>query len=86
VVEAAAKTTELTGIAHKPMQVREFLKVLGMKPRKVGMFLAKAVDLSLSNIPRRPHHRRGANGFYRVEAKSLIKVRAEYLDPDHIEH
>jgi parallel beta-helix repeat protein len=35
VVEAGAKITELTGIARQPTQVRQFLKALGMKPRKV---------------------------------------------------
>lgn len=42
VVEAGAKLTELTGIARQPTQVRQFLKALGMKPRKVGMLPAKA--------------------------------------------
>ena len=42
VVEAGAKITELTGIARQPTQVRQFLKALGMKPRKVGMLPAKA--------------------------------------------
>lgn len=42
VAEAAARIEALTGIARKPTQVRQFLKVLGMKPRKVGMIPAKA--------------------------------------------
>jgi len=42
VAEAAAKIKELTGIERKPTQVRQFLKGLGMKPRRVGMIPAKA--------------------------------------------
>jgi len=42
VAEAAARIEALTGIARKPTQVRQFLKTLGMKPRKVGMIPAKA--------------------------------------------
>lgn len=42
VAEAAARIEALTGIARKPTQVRQFLKALGMKPRKVGMLPAKA--------------------------------------------
>ena len=41
-VEAGAKIEQLTGIARKPTQVRQFLKSLGMKPLKVGMIPAKA--------------------------------------------
>ena len=40
--EAAAKIDALTGIVRKPTQVRQFLKALGMQPRKVGMIPAKA--------------------------------------------
>lgn len=42
VAEAAAQIAELTGIVRKPTQVRQFLKALGMHPRKVGMIPAKA--------------------------------------------
>ena len=42
VAEAASKIKELTGIERKPTQIRQFLKSLGMKPRKVGMLPAKA--------------------------------------------
>ena len=42
VAEAAARIAALTGIARKPTQVRQFLKALGMQPRKVGMLPAKA--------------------------------------------
>jgi transposase len=42
VAEAAARIAALTGIACKPTQVRQFLKALGMQPRKVGMLPAKA--------------------------------------------
>jgi transposase len=42
VAEAAARIEALTGIARKPTQVRQFLRALGMKPRKVGMLPAKA--------------------------------------------
>ena len=42
IAEAAARIEALTGIARKPTQVRQFLKVLGMQPRKVGMIPAKA--------------------------------------------
>jgi transposase len=42
VAEAAAKIEELTGIVRKPTQVRQFLRSLGMKPRKMGMIPAKA--------------------------------------------
>jgi transposase len=40
--EAAARIEELTGIKRGPTQTREFLKKLGMKPRKVGQIPAKA--------------------------------------------
>jgi transposase len=42
VAEAAAQIQERTGIARQPTPVRQFLKALGMKPRKVGMIPAKA--------------------------------------------
>jgi transposase len=42
VAAAAATIAELTGIVRKPTQVRQFLKTLGMQPRKVGMLPAKA--------------------------------------------
>jgi transposase len=42
VAEAGAKIAELTGIERKPTQVREFLKRLGMKPRRVAAIPAKA--------------------------------------------
>jgi len=42
VAEAAARIEALTGIARRPTQVRQFLNVWGMKPRKVGMIPAKA--------------------------------------------
>ena len=42
VAEAAARIETLTGIVRKPTQVRQFLKALGMTPRKVGMIPAKA--------------------------------------------
>ena len=42
VAEAAARIAALTGITRKPTQVRQFLKALGMQPRKVGMIPAKA--------------------------------------------
>ena len=42
VAEAAARIEELTGIARRPTQVRQFLRSLGMRPRKVGMVPAKA--------------------------------------------
>jgi transposase len=46
VAEAAARIEALTGMVRRPTQVRQFLKALGMKPRKVGMIPAKAdVDL-----------------------------------------
>ena len=42
VAEAAAQSAALTGMVRKPTQVRQFLKALGMHPRKVGMIPAKA--------------------------------------------
>ena len=42
VAEAAVRIESLTGVARRPTQVRQFLTALGMKPRKVGMFPAKA--------------------------------------------
>jgi transposase len=42
VAEAAARIEALTGIVRKPTQGRQFLKALGMQPRKVGMIPAKA--------------------------------------------
>jgi transposase len=42
VAEAAARIEALTGIVRRPTQVRQFLKTLGMKPRKVGLIPAKA--------------------------------------------
>jgi transposase len=40
--EAAARIEERTAIKRGPTQTREFLKKLGMKPRKVGQIPAKA--------------------------------------------
>ena len=42
VAEAAARIADLTGLERGPTQVRQFLKALGMKPRKVGQIPAKA--------------------------------------------
>ena len=42
VAEAAARIEALTGIARQPTQVRQFLNVLGMRPRRVGVLPAKA--------------------------------------------
>ena len=42
VKEAMAKIEELTGIKRSENRVREFLKSIGMAPRKVGMIPAKA--------------------------------------------
>lgn len=40
--EAASKIEKLTGIKRGLTRVKKFLKSLGMKPRKVGMILAKS--------------------------------------------
>jgi transposase len=42
VKEAMAKIEELTGIKRSENRVREFLKSIGLSPRKVGMIPAKA--------------------------------------------
>ena len=42
VAEAAQKIAELTGVQRKPTQVRQFLKRLGMKPRRMAAIPAKA--------------------------------------------
>jgi transposase len=42
VAEASFRIEELTGIKRAPTQTRQFLKKLGMKPRKVGQIPAKA--------------------------------------------
>jgi transposase len=42
VAAAAAQIEELTGIKRGPTQTRQFLKKLGMKPRKLGQIPAKA--------------------------------------------
>ena len=42
VKEAMAKIEEQTGIKRSENRVREFLKSIGMAPRKVGMIPAKA--------------------------------------------
>ena len=42
VAEAAARMADLTGLERGPTQVRQFLKSLGMQPRKVGQIPAKA--------------------------------------------
>jgi transposase len=42
VAEAAARIADLTGLERGPTQVRQCLKSLGMKPRKVGQIPAKA--------------------------------------------
>jgi hypothetical protein len=42
VVEAAAKIAEITGMVGKPIQVRQYLRALGMKPMNVGMLPATA--------------------------------------------
>lgn len=39
--EAAAKIAELTGVERKPTQIREFLKRIGMSPRRVASVPAK---------------------------------------------
>ena len=44
--EAAEKIAELTGVRRKPTQVRQFLKRLGMAPRKVAAIPAK-VDVAV---------------------------------------
>ena len=46
VAEAAEKIAELTGVRRKPTQVRQFLKRLGMAPRKVAAIPAK-VDVAV---------------------------------------
>jgi transposase len=40
--EAQAVIARLTGIERSPTQVRQFLKRLGLRPRKVGLLPAKA--------------------------------------------
>ena len=42
VAEAAQRIEQLTGLKRGPTQVRQFLKSIGMKPRKVGQIPAKA--------------------------------------------
>lgn len=42
IAEAAHRIQDLTGLQRGPTQVREFLKAVGMKPRKVGQIPAKA--------------------------------------------
>ena len=42
VKEAMAKIEDLTGIKRSENRIREFLKSIGMAPRKVGMIPAKA--------------------------------------------
>ena len=42
VAAAAAQIAALTGIKRGPTQTRQFLKKLGMKPRKLGQIPAKA--------------------------------------------
>lgn len=42
VAEAAQRIEQLTGLRRGPTQVRQFLKSLGLKPRKVGQIPAKA--------------------------------------------
>ena len=42
VAEAAARIAALTGITRQPTQVRQFLNVLGMRPRRVGVLPAQA--------------------------------------------
>jgi transposase len=42
VAEAAQRIEQLTGLKRGPTQVRQFLKALGMNPRKVGQLPAKA--------------------------------------------
>jgi transposase len=40
--EAAQRIEQVTGLKRGPTQVRQFLKAVGMKPRKVGQIPAKA--------------------------------------------
>lgn len=42
IAEAMVKIEELTGLKRKPTQIRQFLKRMGMKCRKVGHIPAKA--------------------------------------------
>jgi transposase len=44
VAEASAMIEELTGIKRSPTQVREFMKKIGMKTRKIGHVPGKATN------------------------------------------
>jgi hypothetical protein len=44
VSEAQAKIEELTGIKRSPTQIREFMKRIGLKRRKIGYIPGKATE------------------------------------------
>lgn len=52
VAEATVRIAQLTGLQRGPTQVRQFLKAVGMKPRKVGQILPKR--MSQRNRPSKP--------------------------------
>jgi len=78
VKEAMAKIEELTGIKRSENRVREFLKSIGMAPRKVGMIPAKAdLDKQEQFIkeelePRLEEARSGKRAVFFVDAAHFV--------------
>lgn len=78
VKEAMAKIEELTGIKRSENRVREFLKNIGMSPRKVGMIPAKAdVDKQEKFIkeelePRLKEAKSGQRAVFFVDASHFV--------------
>jgi transposase len=78
VVEAGARIEAMTGIVRKPSQIRQFLRDIGMKPRKVGMIPAKAnveAQEEFKHISLEPHlddAKKGIRPVYFVDAAHFV--------------
>ena len=78
VAEAGAKITALTGIERKPTQVRQFLKRLGMAPRKVAAIPAKADVQAQQEFktqtlePKLEEAKRGQRAVYFIDASHFV--------------
>jgi hypothetical protein len=76
--QARAVIKELTGIERSLTQVREFLKHLGLKRRKVGMIPAKAVISEQSRFkqeelePRLEEAKAGARAVFFMDAAHFV--------------
>ena len=76
VAAAAARMADLTGLERGPTQVRQFLKSLGMPPRKVGQIPAKA------DVPAQEAFKTGQLELRLAEAKAGQRL-VFFLDAAH---